>query len=156
MCAAIRPANALRSEVIVQIEAAHTDAEIIACFRVLKFLRPHLQEAAFVPQVRRQQQQGYRLVFIRKAGQPVAAAGYRFAEFLAWGRILYVDDLITDPEQRGQGFGGALLDWLIAEARQAGCAELHLDSGYQRNDAHRLYLNKGLTLQSHHFSMKLS
>lgn len=38
---------------------------------------------------------GYVLVYIVSHGNVVAAAGYRIAEFLAWGRAFYVDDLIT-------------------------------------------------------------
>lgn len=134
---------------------ANTDAEISACFPVMKVLRPHLEETQFLATVRRQQAQGYHLVFIRETDAVVSAAGFRILEFLAWGKVLYVDDLITDPAQRGRGFGGRLLDWLIAHARAERCAELHLDSGYQRNAAHRLYLNKGLELNSHHFALKL-
>ena len=134
---------------------ATSEAEIAACFSVFKVLRPHLIEAEFIVRVLRQQSQGYRLCYIRDSQLVVASAGYRLLEFLAWGKILYVDDLITLPEKRGSGYGGALMDWLISHARDQGCDELHLDSGYQRHAAHRLYLNKGLQLACHHFSMKL-
>ena len=62
--------------------------------------------------------------------------------------------LSTLPEARGQGHAGALLDWLLAEARARGCDEIHLDSGVQaeRWDAHRLYLNHGYAITSHHFA----
>jgi len=134
---------------------ATSDAEIAALFPVFKVLRPHLIESDFVALVRRQEARGYRLSYLRDSEVVVAAAGYRMLDFLAWGRVLYVDDLITLPEKRGAGYGGALMDWMIAHAREQGCDELHLDSGYQRHDAHRLYLNKGLQIGCHHFSMKL-
>jgi GNAT superfamily N-acetyltransferase len=134
---------------------AESDDDIRRCFPALKVLRPHLGEAGFVPQVRRQQQAGYCLLGLGgPEGPAMAAAGYRMLEFLAWGRVLYIDDLITLPEARGRGHGGRLLDWLIAEAVARGCDEVHLDSGYQRYDAHRLYLNKGFDLACHHFSRK--
>ena len=52
---------------------------------------------------------------------------------------------------------GALLDWLIEEARRLGCGQLHLDSGVgpDREDAHRLYLNKRLRISAHHFQLDL-
>jgi GNAT superfamily N-acetyltransferase len=134
---------------------AMSEAEIAACFPVIKVLRPHLVDAEFIPRVLRQQSQGYRLCYLRDAGIVVAAAGYRLLEFLAWGRVLYVDDLATLQEKQGSGYGGALVDWLIKQAREQSCDELHLDSGYQRHTAHRLYLGRGLKLSSHHFSMKL-
>ena len=83
----------------------------------MKVLRPNLEEATFVSRVRRQEAQGYHLVFIREQGAVVFAAGFRILEFRAWGKVLYVDDLITDPALRGRGFAGALMDWLIAQAR---------------------------------------
>ena len=132
-----------------------SDAELAECFPAFQALRPHLSQDAFVAQVRRQQAQGYRIVAMRAGSQVPSAAGYRFAEFLAWGKVIYVDDLTTLESARGQGHGGALLDWLINQAREQGCNAVHLDSGYQRHAAHRLYLNKGFTLSSHHLALAL-
>src|SRR3954469_8808779 len=111
----------------MQILHATSDSEIAACFPVFRELRPHLVEADFIPRVRRQASAGYRLVFIGGSQGVVAAAGYRIVEFLAWGKVLYVDDLITLPERRGAGLGSALMEWLIAHARDEKCDELHLD-----------------------------
>jgi hypothetical protein len=72
------------------------------------------------------------LVYIQADDQVVAAAGYRIAKLLAWGRTFYVDDLIFLSTARRQGYGAALLD----------CDQFHLDSGVQRHDAHRLYLSR--------------
>ncbi len=131
---------------------ADSDEDIQRCFAALKVLRPHLEEATFLPRVRRQQQAGYVMAAIGGPGDADAVAGFRQAEFLAWGQVLYIDDLITLPAARGRGYGGQLLRWLVARAVEAGCAEVHLDSGYQRQDAHRLYLNQGFVLACHHFS----
>jgi GNAT superfamily N-acetyltransferase len=123
---------------------------------VIRQLRPHLEEAGFVQQVQRQMKNhGYQLIFIEENGLLKAAAGYRIAEFLAWGKTLYVDDLITDEAERGRGFGGALLQWLEAKAKESGCVELHLDSGVHRFAAHRLYMLHQMVISSHHFSKKI-
>ena len=102
---------------------------------------------------------GYRLIgaFLLGREQAVAVAGFRMGDNLAWGRFLYVDDLSTAPEGRRQGHAGALLDWLIGEARRLGCDQLHLDSGVgpERFDAHRLYHSRGLAIYSHHFTRGL-
>ena len=102
---------------------------------------------------------GYRLVgaFTPERGSAVAVAGFRTGESLAWGHYLYVDDLSTAAASRRQGHAGALLDWLIDEARKLGCSQLHLDSGTgrERFDAHRLYHNHGLAIHSHHFACGL-
>ncbi len=141
------------------ITRPQSDQDILDCFPVMSILRPHIAFDQFVGQVRRQQQQGYQLVAqiigADEDQRVVSAAGFRLCEFLAWGKVLYVDDLITLPDHRGHGYAGQLLDWLIEQARSQGCQALHLDSGYARHDAHRLYLNKGLQLACHHFSITL-
>lgn len=124
------------------------------CFGVFTHLRPHLSEARFVEQVRAQAAEGYAIAYIKAGDEVVAASGYRVATFLAWGKALYIDDLITRPERKRAGLGGALLDWLLEEAKLLGCDAVHLDTGHQRHDAHRLYLNKGFVLSSHHMSRK--
>lgn len=140
----------------MKVRSAHSREDIGKCFPVVRQLRPHLSEESFLEQVLRQRENhGYNLVFIEKDGEVRAAAGYRLAEFLAWGKILYVDDLVTGEADRGKGFGGALLDWLLEKAREMGCSELHLDSGVQRFGAHRLYIGKRMDITSHHFSRKV-
>ena len=139
----------------MSIRIAATDAELLACHDVMAALRPHVPRETFVARVRRQEKDGYRLAYVEDGGRPVAAAGYRILANLAWGRFLYVDDLVTDEKLRSKGHGRALLDWLVAEARREGCGEFHLDSGVHRHGAHRFYLLKRLDITSYHFAMKL-
>lgn len=51
----------------------------------------------------------------------------------------------------------ALIDWLVEEGQGLGCDQLHLDSGvgYERSDAHRLYLNTGMVIAAHIFARRL-
>jgi GNAT superfamily N-acetyltransferase len=129
-------------------------------FAAMRELRTQLTDArAFARTVDGEQRaEGYRLAGVFEDGpEAIAVAGFRVAHNLAWGRHLYVDDLSTVPAARRRGHARALLDWLGEEAARLGCAELHLDSGVgpQRADAHRLYLNAGLMITSHHFSRAL-
>ncbi len=130
-------------------------------FPAMRALRPHFaDESAFVDRVDEvQRAEGYRLVGVFEDEVPhaVAVAGFRVGHMLAWGRYLYVDDLSTLPEARRRGYGRQLLEWLTEEARRLGCEQLHLDSGVtaDRDDAHRLYLNTGLAITSHHFARRL-
>ena len=39
-------------------------------------------------------------------------AGFRVNEFLAWGKHLYVDDLVTAEGSRGRGLADRLFAWL--------------------------------------------
>jgi len=142
-------------EADLEIALAESDADVRGCFGVMRHLRSLGDADAFLERVRLQQRSGYRLVAARHAGRPVAVAGFRLGENLAWGRYLYVDDLVTLPEARSQGAGAALLAWLTDRARQEGARELHLDSGTQRLEAHRFYRREGLEVSSLHFKRTL-
>ena len=139
-----------------RIAVAETDADIRRCHSVMHELRPHVPAAGFVERVRRQMALGYRLAFLEEARAVRAVAGYRIIENLAWGRFLYVDDLVTRPEDQSRGYGRALFDWLAAEALRERCAEFHLDSGVQRFGAHRFYLGRRMDITCHHFALKLA
>jgi GNAT superfamily N-acetyltransferase len=118
-------------------------------------LRTHLQDGNFVETIRRQESGGFRLAFVEDAGEVRAVAGYRVIDNLFSGRMLYVDDLVTDEAARSHGYGKRLLDWLIEQARAEGCQSLELDSGVQRFDAHRFYLANRMMISSHHFRLPL-
>jgi GNAT superfamily N-acetyltransferase len=138
----------------IEIFIANTDAEIESCFPAFSVLRTHLEQSNFVPQVRRQQAQSYQILALKHEGVVKSAAGFRFAEFLAWGKVLYIDDLTTLPKETSKGFAGSLLDWLIDYAKSNQCQGVHLDTGYTRHAAHRLYLRKGLQLSCHHVALE--
>lgn len=137
-----------------EIQLAKEREQIRSCYPVMHQLRPHLaSEQAFVDQVLRQLQEGYHLAYIQDNGKVRALAGFRFLEFLAWGKVLYIDDLVSDVATRRSGYGGKILKWVIHEAKQANCDQVHLDSGPQRHDAHRLYLNHDFKIIGHHFAL---
>ncbi len=142
---------------MVSIAVAETTSDLERCFPVMLELRPHLDAVPFLAQVQRQRREhGYRLVYIEDGGEVRAVAGFRIAEFLAWGKTLYVDDLVTRAVDRSQGYGDRLFDWLVEHARAQGCDQFHLDSGVQRFGAHRFYLRKRMDIAAHHFAMKLA
>lgn len=71
------------------------------------------------------------------------------------GRMLYVDDLVTLPARRSQGFGDKLMDFLMEQARREKCVEFHLDSGTQRKEAHRFYFRRGMLINAFHFGQPI-
>lgn len=145
------------------IHLAKTDADLRACFPVMAQLRPHLNEEQFVAQVRRQEREGFRVAMLRLRGvrggrgrgKVRAVAGFRVQESLAWGRFLYIDDLVTDAAERSAGHGERLFHWLVRLARREGCVEVDLDSGVQRFDAHRFYLRQRMRIAHHHFTLRI-
>ena len=138
-----------------QIILAASDSEINACYPVMAELRPHVAEAEFLTRVRKQMEiADYRLACAID-DEVKAVAGFRISENLAWGKYLYVDDLVSKSDDRSKGYGGALFDWLVEHARENKCDEFHLDSGVHRFRAHRFYLIKRMEIDAHHFGMKL-
>lgn len=135
----------------MSIRIAEADKEIEACYPVMRELRPHILREEFLARVRRQGLAGYRLAYLDAGQGPVAVAGFRTGENLAWGRFLYVDDLVTLPQHRSSGYGAKLLSWLKAYAAETGCGQLHLDSGLQRASAHRFYEREGMARAGYHF-----
>lgn len=135
---------------------ATTDEQILATREVMRQLRPHIPPENYLATVKRMQRtDAYQLAAVYDNDTVRAVAGYRFMEMLYCGKILYVDDLSTDERFRSKGHGKALLDWLKAEARAQGCGQFHLDSGVQREQAHRFYFREGLTINCYHFHMTL-
>jgi len=129
--------------------------------RAMLELRPRIGDAAaFAEHVNRAlRPEGYRLVASFEEGdqRAVAVAGFRTMRMLAWGHVLYVDDLSTRAAYRGRGHASGLLRWLLDEARRLGCDQLHLDSGVgpDRQAAHRLYLDHRMRISAHHFAIDL-
>ena len=136
------------------IKIAESEQNLRNCFTVMVQLRPHLDVDSFLERVALQFTSGYRVVYLATDDKVVAVAGIRLSRNLAWGKFLYIDDLITDAAERSKGYGKQLLDWCIAHARQNNCQQLHLDSGVQRKDAHRFYEREGMTFTGHHYAIE--
>jgi len=135
-----------------QIKILNDDQEILASFSVMKQLRPHLKKETYLQRIRKlEKDHQYRLVAVLEQNDVVALAGFRIAENLAWGRHMYVDDLITAEKHRKKGYAQRLFTWLLKEAEAQCCQQFHLDSGVQRYDAHRFYIKNHMNIRSHHF-----
>jgi len=131
--------------------------DIRAAFPVMSALRPHLADAgAFVLQVQRQFQAGYRLAGCRQDRQWLGLIGFRLSENLLYGRFLYVDDLVAAEHCRNSGIGKRLIGYARQQARTAGCANLVLDTGLYMPYAQRFYYRQGLLAKGMHFVENLN
>ncbi len=135
----------------------HADhAALRRCHAVVRELRPDYAEAEdFVQAASESQARGATYAFLEHAGVVRSFTGYHIHMSLSWGTYMYVDDLVTRKEDHGKGYGSALFDWLVAQARQRDCTQVRLDSGVQRFDAHRFYLHKGMNIYCHNFGLPL-
>jgi len=141
----------------IEIVLARDDADIAASFAVMKELRTHLTDVdVYRAQVRRQMDDGYTLALVRIDGEVAGCGGFRVHETLSRGRYMYVEDLVTASQKRSYGLGDKLFDWLTAEARERGCAQLEIVSGVQRGEAHRFYHRKRMTIKAFQLVLPLA
>ena len=98
---------------------------------------------------------GARMCVATDGAEVTGVAVYRVFENTFNGRQLYVDDLVTDARRRSGGVGRALLSHLEQKARAAGLDNLALDSGTQRQQAHKFYFREGMVATAFHFGKKL-
>ncbi len=149
--------NEMLQPTTMTVVEATSDKAILETRDVMRQLRPSISVDAYLPTIRRMMRtDGYRLAALYEDQHVRAVAGYRFMEMLHCGRILYVDDLNTDEAFRSRGCGRVLIAWLKNQARVSGCEQIHLDSGVQREAAHRFYFRERLTIRGYHFSAHLA
>lgn len=137
----------------MNIRVAATDQDLLSLAPVLLQLRPQYNTESLIKQIKNQQADGYQLATVEVDNSVACVAGFVMNEKLAWGKCLYVDDLVTSETMRSRGAGKAMIDWLKNYAKEQGCRELHLDSGMHRIDAHRFYDREGFDRASLHFSI---
>jgi len=135
---------------------ARDDADIAATFDVMLQLRPQLQRDEYVATMHAlRASDGLQLLALRDAGSVRAVATYRVMNMLYCGRLLYVDDLVTDERVRSHGYGARLLARLKEEGRALGCSQIQLITHVKREDAHRFYFREGLGIECFHFRAEL-
>src|SRR3989440_10229337 len=123
--------------------------------RVHRQLRPHLA-AAYVERMKEVFAGGAEMAVAVVEGEVAGVTVFRVLEKTHSGRDLYCDDLVTDEERRSTGVGHALVDYMERIARERGCDNFSLDSGTQRQQAHKFYFREGMVVTSFHFDKKVS
>lgn len=135
------------------VKMAESDADLERISGVLLQLRNAFDRETLIAQIKQQREAGYRIAYVESDGEILCVAGFIVGIKLAWGKHIYVDDLVTTERHRSKGAGAKMIAWLKSHARQLGCNQLHLESGVQRFSAHRFYLREGFNIGSHHFSI---
>ncbi|WP_078120497.1 GNAT family N-acetyltransferase [Thiosocius teredinicola] len=137
----------------MKVKLAQTERDIDRISPVMRELRPAYSHEDLVAQIEKQQAFGYQLAFVELGDAVICVAGFVIGHKLAWGKHIYIDDLVTAEAHRSSGAGGLLIDWFKRYAAEQGCGQIHLDSGVQRFGAHRFYLREGFDINSHHFAI---
>jgi GNAT superfamily N-acetyltransferase len=138
-----------------RITVARSEQEVSDCYPIMAELRPHIQPYEFLPMVRRLAEiADFQLSYLTD-GEIKAVAGFRISEWLAGGRYLEIEDLVVKSGQRSKGYGSELFDWLLEHAKENNCRQVRLVSRVSRLDAHRFYLQKGMNLEAHYFSINV-
>lgn len=138
----------------LNIREAITKQEILNCFPVLSELRPQLTQETYNVKVQAMQNTGYHLMYLQDNKNELVTSilGYRVFENLAWGKIFYIDDLSTLPNYRQQGYASKLLEWSFDKAKSIACEQLHLDIGFESQEAQRLYLKYNFNFSCQHMA----
>jgi len=111
--------------------------------------------SAYAEKMKRVFSGGARMCVAVEGAEVAGVAVYRVYENTFQGRQLYVDDLVTNERQRSSGVGRALLSYLEQKARAANLENLALDSGTQRQQAHKFYFREGMVVTAFHFGKRL-
>ncbi|MCM3764540.1 GNAT family N-acetyltransferase [Neobacillus niacini] len=125
------------------IKQLKTKQEWLEAFPVMKQLRTHLNEESFLELMEEAvEKEDYQMAALYEDNQVRAVIGYQPAINLYNGRHVWVCDLVTDAENRSNGYGAALLAYVEAWGKENGYESISLSSGLQRVGAHRFYQEK--------------
>lgn len=129
----------------MDIRELESDAAILEAFPLMKALRERIARDTFLVEVRRQQEQGYRLLGGFEHGVLVVLAGIRRVHTLSRGDHLFVDDLVSDASVRGAGHGRAMMAWIARHAAAERIPRIYLDA---RITAKGFYEKLGFTFHT--------
>lgn len=117
-------------------------------------LRPHLPPD-YIGRMKQVFASGAEMAVVVRDGKVAGITVFRVLEKTFTGRELYCDDLVADDQQRSSGVGAALVGYMMRVCHERGCDVLALDSGTQRQQAHKFYFREGLTVSAFHFTRKV-
>jgi GNAT superfamily N-acetyltransferase len=137
------------------VPVSPADAQLLrSAERVHRQLRPHLGD--YVARMREVLGAGAQMAVATDGEEVRGVTVFRILEKTHSGRELYCDDLVTDEAKRSTGVGHALIEYMERIGRERGCDTLALDSGTQRQQAHKFYFREGMVVTSFHFNKALS
>jgi len=122
--------------------------ELYTVYDVLKQLRVTLSYEEFEDLIYDMRHMDYKMIGLLHRGELITYAGVAIQTNLYHKRHLYVFDLVTDEKFRGQGYGYAMLEYLVDFAKTGMCENIVLSSGFTKEDAHKFYEKQGFKKKS--------
>ncbi len=131
------------------------NAELLAHVETIhRHLRPQIP-APSVDRMKEVFAAGAEMAVAVDGGAPCGIVVYRVTINTMVGKKLYSEDLVADPDTRSKGVGRVLMDFLKQEGRERGCVSIELESGTQREQAHKFYFREGFTIKAFGFKQPL-
>jgi GNAT superfamily N-acetyltransferase len=115
---------------------------LLKAFPIMKQLRTHLVEETYLNLIEDMKREGYKMFALYLVNEVVAVAGVIKLTNLYYGKHVWVNDLVTDVNQRSKKYGQILLSFINEWAKENGCDVVALSSGLQRLEAHKFYESK--------------
>ncbi|GAA5136249.1 hypothetical protein [Thalassotalea piscium] len=84
----------------MQVYLLRSNAELDKVGEVILQLRPQYDLQSLKIQIEKQQKSGYQIAYIKQAEEVLCVAGFIIGEKLAWGKHIYIDDLVTSDKHR--------------------------------------------------------
>ena len=98
---------------------------------------------------------GYKLIIAEEDGNIVGTTGLVILPGMAHGvsPFAVVEYMVVDEKYRRKGIGKLLMDYVIAQAKTAGCYKIMLTSDNRRKEAQDFYRTLGFEASAHGFRM---
>ena len=125
-------------------------------FPIIVQLSPALKEKEYKLMLKDMLLHGYRMAGAFDKNKCVGVSGFWISTKLYSGKYVELDNVVIDRHYRSQGLGKLLCDWIVKEAKKAGCKTAMLDAYTENSAGHKFYLREGFILRGFHFLKKLS
>jgi GNAT superfamily N-acetyltransferase len=98
---------------------------------------------------------GYSLLVAEEDGEILGTTVLAILPGLAHGvsPFAVVEYVVVDEKARRRGIGKLLMEYVIAQAKEAGCYKIMLTSDKKREPAHRFYESLGFEASAHGFRL---
>ena len=130
-----------------------SDAGILKKLPVMKRLLD-LDDGSYLELVKSLLLDNYKLVAIfSETDDCLAVMWCNITSRLHTGKTIYIAQLVVDEPHRGKRHAASFIAWIKSQAISLGYQAITLDSGIQRQEAHKFYFSQGFRIASFNFKL---